>query len=85
MAALTASGFISDIAPCAKLYNSARHLRKMANIARSPPLYPRIAVRALPSGVLGPVDLSHGLQRLIALACRARLSSVQPLVIARLQ
>lgn len=37
-----------------------------------------IADTRLPPSVLGPVDLSQGLQRLIASACRARRSGVQP-------
>jgi hypothetical protein len=35
------------------------------------------AQMALPSAVLGPVDFSHGFQRLIASACFFLLSSVQ--------
>ncbi len=44
---------------------------------RVPPLYPRFADRALPSGDFGPVDLSHGFQRRIISARIARCSDVR--------
>ena len=53
--------------------------------ARWPPFQALRDTRALPSGVLGPVDCSHGLQRLICSACRRLRSNVQPLTMICLQ
>ena len=47
---------------------------------RTPPLKPRMAARALPASVLGPVDCSHGRQWRISAACRARRSEFQPFI-----
>jgi len=44
---------------------------------RVPPLKPRRADRALPSGDFGPVDFSQGLQRRINSARNARCSDVR--------
>ena len=53
--------------------------------ARCPPCQALRDTRALPSGVLGPVDLAHGLQFLISSACRCLRSNVQPLTMICLQ
>ena len=53
--------------------------------ARWPPFQALRDTRALPSGVLGPVDCSHGLQRLICSACRCLRSNVQPFAMICLQ
>ena len=53
--------------------------------ARCPPFQALRDTRALPSGVLGPVDCSHGLQRLICSACRCLRSNVQGVAMLRLQ
>ena len=53
--------------------------------ARWPPFQALRDTRALPSGVLGPVDLAHGLQFLISSACRCLRSNVQPLTMICLQ
>lgn len=47
----------------------------------SAPLYAFMATLALPWGVRGPVELSHGLQRFMLSDCFARLSGVHPLLI----
>lgn len=58
--------------------SSLRSMRlSTRNISRCPPLYPRIADRALPSAVFGPVDFSHGRQRRINSARNARCSGVR--------
>ena len=48
------------------------------NSGRTPPLNPRMAARALPASVLGPVARSHGRHWRISAACRALRSEVQP-------
>lgn len=53
--------------------------------ARCPPCQALRDTRALPSGVLGPVDCSHGFQRLICSACRCLRSNVQPFAMICLQ
>lgn len=53
--------------------------------ARCPPCQALRDTRTLPSGVLGPVDCSHGLQRLICSACRCLRSNVQGVAMLRLQ
>ena len=52
---------------------------------RIPPCQALRDTCALPSGVLGPVDFSHGFHCLINSACRRRRSNVQPLAMFRLQ
>jgi hypothetical protein len=46
------------------------------------PLYALRETRALPPTVFGPVDRSHGFQRRISAACRARRSGVQPFTVS---
>ena len=53
--------------------------------ARCPPFQAFRDTRALPSGVDGPVDCSHGFQRLISSACRCLRSKVQPFAMICLQ
>ena len=53
--------------------------------ARWPPFQALRDTRALPSGVLGPVDLAHGLQFLISSACRCLRSNVQGVAMLVLQ
>lgn len=53
--------------------------------ARCPPFQALRDTIALPSGVLGPVDCSHGFQRLICSACRCLRSNVQGVAMLRLQ
>ena len=49
------------------------------NCCRCPPFQAFRDTVSRPSGVTGPVDCSHGRQRLICSACRWRRSVVQPL------
>lgn len=60
-------------------------LASVRNSRRVPPLYALRLTRALPLGVLGPVDLSHGIHVRICSDCLLRRSRVQLLAIARLQ
>ena len=60
-------------------------LDSASSCARCPPCQALRDTRALPSGVLGPVDCSHGLQRLICSACRCLRSNVQGVAMLRLQ
>ena len=53
--------------------------------ARCPPCQALRDTLALPSAVLGPVDCSHGFQRLICSACRCLRSNVQGVAMLRLQ
>ena len=53
--------------------------------ARCPPCQALRDTLALPSGVAGPVDCSHGFQRLMASACLRLRSKVQPLTMICLQ
>ena len=53
--------------------------------ARCPPCQALRDTLALPSCVLGPVDCSHGFQRLICSACRCLRSNVQGVAMLRLQ
>lgn len=53
--------------------------------ARCPPCQALRDTRALPSGVLGPVDCSHGLHCRISSACRCRRSNVQGVAMLVLQ
>lgn len=53
--------------------------------ARCPPFQALRLTRSLPSSVVGPVDCSHGFQRLMASACRCLRSNVQPLTMICLQ
>lgn len=55
------------------------------SFCRCPPCQALRDTRALPSGVLGPVDCSHGFQRLICSACRCLRSNVQGVAMLRLQ
>src|SRR4029453_3720119 len=58
---------------------------KSRSIPRVSPLSALRLALALPSGVRGPVDRSHGFQFLISFACRARRSGVHPFAILSLQ
>lgn len=60
-------------------------LDSASSCARCPPCQALRDTLALPSGVLGPVDCSHGLQRLICSACRCLRSGVQGVAMLRLQ
>ena len=50
-----------------------------------PPLNLFLLTRALPSGLRGPVDCSHGFQVRISSACLALRSGVQPLAMMSFQ
>ena len=52
---------------------------------RTLPLSALRATLALPAALVGPVDRSHGLQRLMASACRCLRSGVQGVAMLRLQ
>lgn len=75
------------------LFSASRCSLKSAFVAlrisrissHKPPLSPLRDDVALPASVLGPVDLSHGFQRLIASACFALRSGVHPLAMLMLQ
>lgn len=60
-------------------------LANFRSCCRCPPLQALRATTCLPSSVLGPVDCSHGRQRLISSACRCRRSMLQPFAIVDLQ
>lgn len=60
-------------------------LDSASSCARCPPCQALRDTRDLPSGVLGPVDCSHGLQRLICSACLCLRSGVQGVAMLRLQ
>ena len=53
--------------------------------ARWPPFQALRETLSRPSGVVGPVDCSHGFQRLMASACLRLRSNVQPLTMISLQ
>ena len=76
-------------------FSAARLNRRMAassafrdfdssrSCCRRPPFQALRETSALPSGVLGPVDRSHGLQRLINSACRCLRSGDQVVAMLR--
>ena len=53
--------------------------------ARWPPFQALRETLSRPSGVVGPVDCSHGFHRLMASACLRLRSNVQPLTLISLQ
>jgi hypothetical protein len=57
----------------------------MVTAERQPCFHAFRAERFFPALVLGPLDLVHGCQRWISVACRARRTEFQPFAIVALQ
>ena len=60
-------------------------LESSRNFFQYPPVHALRDALALPSGVFGPVDCSHGFQVRINAACRALRSGVQEVAMLMLQ
>jgi len=76
---LAASDTSANVSRCMRI-TAFRLLTVSRHRRQCPPRYAFREHRAFPSAVRGPVDLSHGRQRFMARASRARRSAVQPFV-----